>query len=489
MDVIMNRGKALVLGLSILLAAALAISGFHAKLFTNKKVPGDSISASSNSLRHQLNPNFEALATRIGKSVVNISVERDNSVAFHTPSDSLSGIFDSFDLINTNNRAAKRTSPGSGFVVSPDGYILTNSHIIDNASAIRVEFKDRRSENAILVGTDPETDLAVLKVDGSNWPFLNLAKSDTVARGDWVVAFGSPFGADPVITAGIAGGNGHFFASRVFSGPLQQTDAFISPENSGGPLVNLQGDVIGVNLSIDDRSRLFSGMGFAVPASSARKAYSQIIQNGRSTRGWMGVSIQDITPTMARVFGLIAHNGVLVAYVCSESPAAKAGLQGGDIILEYNHQPVHSSTDLSTIIAHSRIGLAATLTILRNRARIPIDVLIGERLSTVAKHFSSAQTDRPGTLGIMVEDITADIQAQMQLPSRSGILIVDVSPDSLAESDGLRPGDIIREINHSPANSAVALMAAIRNSRVNGPVLLGLERRGMKFFAAFDLNH
>jgi serine protease Do len=401
----------------------------------------------------------------------------------------LSGIFGAFDLINTNNRATRRTSPGSGFIVSPDGFILTNSHIVENASGIRVEFKYRQSEDAILVGTDPETDLAVLKVDGSNWPFLNLAKSDTVAMGDWVAAFGSPFGADPVITVGIAGGKGHFFDSRVFSGLLLQTDASISSENSGGPLVNLQEEVIGVNLSIDDRSRFFSGMGFAIPASSARKAYSQIIQNGRSTRGWMGVSIQDITPTMARIFGLIAHNGVLVADVDSDSPAAKAGLQAGDIILEYNHQPVHSSTNLSTIVAHSRIGLAATLTILRNRERISLDVLIGERPSAVAKHFSSAQTDRPGTLGIMVENITAEIQAQMQLPSRSGILIVDVSPGSLAESAGLRPGDIIREISHSPVNSAVDLMAAIRDSRVNGPVLLGLERRRMKFFAAFDLNN
>ena len=316
----MNRRRAAVLSLAILSAIAIGIIGYRSRSGTGMIHDVHSVIASSTPA--SINPDFEALAARVERAVVNISGEQRNPARFSRSPESLFNRLDAFNLFDSNFDT-RWVSLGSGFILSPDGFILTNSHIVENASSIKVELRDRRIMEAVLVGTDPQTDLAVLKIGRANLPSLQLAKADTAAVGEWAAAFGSPSGYERTITAGIICGRGRFPASGL-SNSLLQTDAAITPENSGGPLVNLQGEVIGVNLIVEDRSRQFSGLGFAIPSSVAGKAYSQIIQSGRTARGWIGISIQDITPQMARAFSLITHEGVLVSEVASDSPAAKA---------------------------------------------------------------------------------------------------------------------------------------------------------------------
>jgi serine protease Do len=473
-------------GLAITLAIAATVFGFRALYVKSTHISQISAHSAGDPFQNPLSPDFVALAARVEKAVVNINTEHDETAGVRNPfeyffnrNDATEDLFDGGNL--------RRNSLGSGFIVNPDGYILTNSHVIENSSKINVKLDDRRIMKATVVGTDPKTDLAVLKIQSSNLPALRLAPADTVAVGDWVAAFGSPFGLEETMTAGIISAKGRVLGSEFYDKFLQ-TDAAINPGNSGGPLVNMRGDVVGINTTIAGRNRGFIGIGFAIPADAAQRAYDRVVKSGKSSRGWIGVLLQEITPEIARGFDLKRPEGALVSEVATEGPAAKAGVQSGDIILEFNGQRVRNPHDLSSAVAETKVGTSARIKILRMGNQLALDISVGERPSAVAQNFAAPRTNEPGRLGITVENITPEIQSAMHLSSINGVLVIDVIPGSAADNGGVQPGDIIRAINHASVHTAADLLAVMRDLNVDSTVLLRLERQGKSFYSAFRLS-
>ena len=482
----MNSRNRLAIGIIILLVIVAGIFGFHAA-FDKSEGTGNHVQVLIN--RAIGTPSdFSKLADLVERSLVNISTEREDTGVLRNPLRNFFKRRGSFDVYgDTREDEARENSLGSGFIVSSDGYILTNSHVVENASRISVKLSDKRTLVAVLVGTDPKTDLAVLKIREHNLPALHLSPSDGVAVGEWVAAFGSPSDLEQTMTAGIISAKGRVIGSDLYDNFLQ-TDAAINAGNSGGPLMNLRGEVIGINTTVANRNLGFNGIGFAIPAATALHVYEQLIRSGKVTRGWIGVQIQEVTPQIARSFDLNNPQGALVADIAPNGPAAKAGLKSGDIILEFNHQPIQTAHDLLSAVANARVGSLARIRTARNGKEIPFDVTVGERPSAVAEFFRSPEGNAPGELGIMVENVTPDVQAQMHLASDKGVLVIEVIPGSSAESGGVLPGDVIHSINREPVNKAADLLAAMRNLKENGTVMLGLERRGRLLYLAFQLS-
>lgn len=466
----------------MLLAVVAGVLGFRASSDkSTRALPNTRDFPTRSILRSPLNNDFSGLAQRVEPSVVNISTER------HV--DPFSSLFDRrspFDLFS-GSRDDNANSLGSGFIVDSDGHILTNSHVVENASKISVRLSDKRIVDAVVVGTDPRTDLALLKIRNHELPALRLAPSDDVAVGDWVAAFGSPFGLEETMTAGIVSAKGRGPASGLYDSFLQ-TDAAINPGNSGGPLVNLRGEVVGVNTTISTRGREFNGIGFAVPASVARRVYERLVRDGKVTRGWIGVRIQEITPEIARSFDLKDPVGALVADVAPDGPAARAGMRSGDIILEFNHQKIQTAHALLAAVADATVGSAAPIRLSRSGRELSLDVQVGERPSSVAGIFRSPGGYERGKLGITVENVSPEIKTEMHLASNSGVLVIEVIPGSSADDGGVLPGDVIYGINHSPVHSASELLSVMGNIKQNSTILLNIERRGRMIYLAFQLS-
>jgi serine protease Do len=468
-------------GSALLLFVVVGALGFRAAFLKKPGALVDSLRPGSHPSQSPWDRSFEALAARVEGAVVNINTERDDGALVGNP---FRGTFDLFGLLDGTVR---RRGLGSGFLVNSDGYILTNSHVVENASKITVGLKDHRILDAMVLGTDPKTDLAVLKIRISNLPVLRFAPSDDVKVGDWVAAFGSPFGLEQTMTAGIISAKGRVWGSEFYDRFLQ-TDAAINPGNSGGPLVNLRGEVVGVNTVIPGPERGFGGIGFAIPATIAQKVYNRLVESGKVTRGWIGIRIQEVTPWIARSFGLAECKGALVSEVASDGSAAKAGVQPGDIILEFNRQQILTAYDLSAAVADAKVGTSAHIVMVRDGRELARDVPIGERPSAVARHFPPPEENGPGRLGITVEDVTPEIQAQMNLSSSSGVLVLEVAPGGAAGSGGVEPGDVIHAINHTAVRTAADLLAVMRHLKEDGAVALRLERRGRMFYLAFELS-
>jgi serine protease Do len=440
-----------------------------------------------------LTKGFEQVAKEVEGAVVNINTEqiiRNSSGSMQEdPFQQFFGGQDPFGgFFGRIPRDMKQKSLGSGFIVDPQGYILTNNHVIENASSIKVKLDDGHVMDAKVIGTDPQTDLAVLQIKGTNLPTLKLANSDQVQVGDWVLAFGSPFGLEKTMTAGIISAKARVIGAGPYDNFLQ-TDAAINPGNSGGPLVNLNGEVIGINTMIASESGGFQGIGFAIPASMAGRVYHQIVGSGKVTRGWLGVTIQSMTPELAKSFNLPEDKGVLVADVQSNGPAAKAGIQSGDVILAYNGKELHSSNDLSLAVADTPVGNSATLKVLREGKDLSMQVTVGERPADVAANFpSSTSRQEQGKLGITVENITPEAARQMQLSSNVGALVTEVRPNSPADDVGIRAGDVIRSINNANVANAGDMASATRNLKSGDTVRLRILRNGQNLFVAFDLS-
>ena len=467
----------------MLLVAVIGVLGFRAA-FTTRNAAQNALSPAIS--QSPLNRGFEALAAQVEGSMVNINTERHDAGRGHNPFRDLFNGYGPFDLFDGPGNS-NRSSLGSGFIVNSNGYILTNNHVIENASRICVKLYDHRIMDAMLIGTDPKTDLAVLKIRSSDLPVLHLAKSDHVAVGDWVAAFGSPFGLEQTMTAGIVSAKGRAVGSGSFDSFLQ-TDAAINPGNSGGPLVNLQGEVVGVNTTIANKGNGFSGIGFAIPAETARNVYDRILKSGRTVPGWIGVRVQDLTPEIARSFELREGGGVLVSGVANGGPAAKAGVKPGDIITELNRRQIQTSHDLSTAVADLKVGTTAQTRIMRSGKELKLNVTIDEFPSAVAQRFRERNLDERRGLGITIEDVTPDIRAQLNLASNSGVLVIDVMPGGPADVGGVQPGDVIHAINRSPVYAAEDLLSVMRNLKEDSTVLLRLERQGKVFYLAFDLS-
>ncbi|MBI4472303.1 MAG: trypsin-like peptidase domain-containing protein, partial [Acidobacteria bacterium] len=405
---------------------------------------------------------FSQIASQLEPAVVNITVEGAVQTTRRSGRNIPTDPFDFFDFFGAPDSQGRReprvVSEGSGFIVDKAGYILTNQHVVDNAKKITVRLDNKSEHVAKLIGSDEETDLAVIKIDaGGDLPFAKLGNSDSVKVGDWVLALGSPFGLDHTVTSGIISAKGRESreispgTNRQFQNFLQ-TDAAINRGNSGGPLVNMAGEVIGVNTAILSSTGTFAGLGFALPSNTAIRVYNQLVQNGKVTRGAIGIQYRENDPVLKRAMG-IKDGGVVVQSVESNGPAAKAGLHAGDIILEIDGKKITDGNVLLDIVANSPVGKSVQMKINREGREMTVPVVIEDRAVVVPSASSGSRPDRQqpdettqGKLGIRVQDITPDMMRQLRLDSENGVYIASVEPDSVAEDSGLAEGMIITAV-------------------------------------------
>ena len=379
-------------------------------------------------------------------------------------------------------------SLGSGVIVSPDGYILTNNHVVDGASDIKVSLKDKREFKAQVVGTDPKTDIAVLKIPATGLTAITFGDSSKMQIGDFVLAIGDPFSIGETVTMGIVSATG-----RGLGGAIEdyedfiQTDAAINPGNSGGALINVHGDLIGINTAImtGEEGGGNEGVGFAIPVNMARGIMEQLVKNGKVSRGYIGVGIEAVTPDLAKAFGMETPEGALVGEVEPDSPGSKAGLQRGDIILSVDGQPVSDERDLRLRIAAMSPGRTVKLEIVRNGQKQTVSVTLAEFPDKTAA-ASEGQPSSNALEGVQVDELTPQIAREIGLPAgTTGVVISDVDASSSAAEAGLQRGDVIQEVNRQPVNNLEQYEKAIRATG-NGEVLLLINRGGATRYVAIS---
>jgi serine protease Do len=382
-------------------------------------------------------------------------------------------------------RTFRQRGLGSGVVVTGDGYILTNNHVIDSADDIRVEFTDGRSFKAKLVGADKPSDLALLKIDSTNLPTVSLGDSDAVQVGDVVLAVGNPLGIGQTVTMGIISAKGRSTGSGDGSyEDFLQTDAPINHGNSGGALVNLKGQLVGINSQIVSQSDGNIGIGFAIPANMARHVMDDLRKDGRVRRAQLGVSIQPMTSDLASSLGLKDVSGVIVSAVTPDSAADRAGIKRGDVIKSFNNQPVHDLNALRNRVADMTPGSSASVAIVRDGSEKTLNVKLDEATASMAARDRDAtdSADDKSALGISVAPLTPDVAAQAKLPRNAhGVVVQDVNPDGRAADAGVQPGDIILEVNRQPVQTVDDLRAAVRKT-TDRPTLLLVNREGRDLY-------
>ena len=371
---------------------------------------------------------------------------------------------------------------GSGVIVSPDGYIITNNHVVDGASELTVTLPDKREFKGKIVGTDPKTDLAVIKIDASNLPHVRWGDSSKLQVGEYVLAVGNPFGLNSTVTLGIVSalGRGHMGITQYED--FIQTDAAINPGNSGGALINTAGELVGINTAIISQTGGYQGVGFAVPASMAKPVFESIVKTGKVVRGHLGVAIQDLTQDLAKSFGLKQAKGALVSSVAEDSPAQRAGLKQGDVIVAYQGKPVEDAAALQREVTHTPVNTKATLKIIRDGREQEVTVTIGEQAETVKVASADFSTEN-ALAGLEVQSL--DLQAARELGLHGkvqGVVVVNVEPDSLADRAGLAQGDVIKEINRQPIKSVRDYEKIVSNLKKDESVLLLINRRGTALF-------
>lgn len=442
------------------------------------------VQASNNIAPAMVPSNFSDLAEKVRPGVVNIRVvKKMQNVKFAFPNlpgnpfgdDNPFGRF----FEENPSTAPKQEGVGSGFIMSPDGYIVTNNHVVEDAEQIKVKLADGNEYDAKVVGRDPKTDLALIKIDGAkNLHALKLGNSEDLKVGSWVVAVGSPFGLEQTVTQGIVSGKGRVIGSGPYDDFIQ-TDASINPGNSGGPLINMQGEVIGVNTAIYPSGQ---GIGFAIPINMVKTVALQLEKNGVVTRGWLGIGIQEITPALEKSFDLKDKRGVLVGDVFSGSPAEKAGIERGDIILQFDGKEVTDSKDLPRIVASTPVGKDVTMLLLRNGKQIERTVKIGE----MKEKIETAELPQRKPLGITVQELTPQIARGLGLKQESGVVVTQVEPGSSAADAGIRTGDIIKEVDRKPVKDVEDFSQKITQAKNQDTVLLLIQREQNTMFAALS---
>jgi serine protease Do len=382
-------------------------------------------------------------------------------------------------------RAHREGGLGSGVIVSQDGYILTNSHVVDGATDVRVTLPDRREFKATVIGTDPKTDIAVVKIAANDLPVITVGNSTKLQVGDEVLAIGNPYGVGQTVTMGIVSATGRGGLGIEDYEDFIQTDASINPGNSGGALVNDRGELVGINTAIlAGNSGGNQGIGFAVPVNLARQVMDAIVTHGSVTRSYLGVSVQDVTPGIAKAIGLNSPSGALVGEVTPNSPAQKIGLQSGDVITEINGTPIVESNQLKMIVSMMNPDQTAKLKVFRNGQTTDYTATVSPMPGQKVERASNAATDSEKVLvGVSVQDLDAQTAKQLGLPgSTSGVVVTDVDPSSQAAASGLRQGDVIQSVNRQPVTNAQDFNNALRKS--NGESLLLVNREGHKLFLA-----
>ena len=372
----------------------------------------------------------------------------------------------------------QQKSLGSGFIVDREGYIVTNNHVIDGADEIKVKLANGKEFDAKVIGRDSKTDLALIKIKGSNdLQPLKIGNSEEAKVGSWVVAVGSPFGLEQTVTAGIVSAKGRTIGSGPYDNFIQ-TDASINPGNSGGPLIDMKGEVIGINTAIVASGQ---GIGFAIPANMAEDVLKQLKTKGKVTRGWLGVSIQEVTPELAKSFNMKDKKGALVAEVLKNGPAEKAGIERGDVIVEFDGKAVQESKDLPRIVAAEPVGKTVSIKLLRDGKSVAKNVQIAqmeEGPAEVAKGPSGKK------LGLSVQDLTPEIARSLGIKNGSGVVVGQVEPGSPAAEAGMQRGDVIREVNRKPVKDAESFIKIAEQAKDEGNLLLLVQRGQNTIFIA-----
>ncbi|WP_256834984.1 DegQ family serine endoprotease [Pseudomonas sediminis] len=445
-------------------------------------------------------PDFTNLVEEASPAVVNISTRQkmpERAVAGQPGMPDLEGLPPMFREFfersipqaprNPGGRQREAQSLGSGFIISPDGYIMTNNHVVADADEIIVRLSDRSELEAKLIGADPRSDVALLKVEGKDLPVVRLGKSDELKVGEWVLAIGSPFGFDHSVTAGIVSAKGRNLPSDSYV-PFIQTDVAINPGNSGGPLFNLQGEVVGINSQIFTRSGGFMGLSFAIPMEVAMQVADQLKADGKVTRGWLGVVIQEVNKDLAESFGLEKPAGALVAQVLEDGPADKGGLLVGDVILSLNGKPIIMSADLPHLVGGLKPGEKAELDVVRDGSRKKLSVTVGtlpEEGQELASAGSAQGAERSNNrLGVTVVELTAEQKKGLDL--KGGVVVKEVL-NGPAAMIGLRPGDVITHLNNQAIDSTSTFTQVAQELPKNRSVSMRVLRQGRASFITFKL--
>src|SRR5271169_5709542 len=383
-------------------------------------------------------------------------------------------------------RDQREDSLGSGVIVSPDGYILTNNHVVDGATDVQVTLADKRQLKATVVGSDPKTDIAVLKVEGSGYPAITIGDSSKVQVGDYALAIGDPFGVGKTVTMGIISAMNRGNLGIEDYEDFIQTDAPINPGNSGGALVNDRGELVGINTAIlSHGSGGNQGIGFAIPVNLARSVMSQILDHGKVNRAYLGIMVQDITPGISKAMNLKDMKGVLVGDVTPSGPASKNGVQRGDVILEVNGKPMEDSRELRMTISMMDPNATANLKLVRDGKPMDVSVKLGDLPSDKEQAKTEEGSSEQALDGVTVENLDAQSARQLGLPATtSGVVVTDINPSSPLASAGLRRGDVIQEVNHQPVKNVAQLEEAVRKAG-KSPLLL-VNRKGSTLFMAAE---
>ena len=423
-------------------------------------------------------PDFTKLAKELKPAVVNISTKQQ---AARPSEDNPMEFFERF-FGQERRRRRRRPGQGSGFIISQDGYIVTNYHVIEEASDIKVTLTTRQQFDAKLIGGDAKTDVALLKIEtDANLPTVPAGNSDNLEVGEWVMAIGNPFGLGHTVTTGIVSAKGRTIGAGPYDDFIQ-TDASINPGNSGGPLFNMRGEVIGINTAIVPQGQ---GIGFAIPSNMALSILRQLSDGGKVTRGWLGVAIQQLSPELMQAFKLEDNSGALIADVIADSPAKKAGLKRGDIIVGFNGEKVHESSELPRLVATMPPGTNVTVDVIREGKVLEVPVVLGTLEEDEAQ---AAAAPKPSevevSLGLRVEPITPDIATSLKLENTDGVVVSGVDANGPAAEAGLRRGDVVREINRLPIGDLDDYETVTSNLRTDTTVLLLVERRGSNLYVA-----
>lgn len=439
-------------------------------------------------------PDFTEIVERNSAAVVKIlSTQRAESADEMPPGmdpryyDQLPEIFRHFFDYRGRPRRPERQSMGSGFIISPDGYILTNHHVIDGADSVTVRLIDRREYEATVVGSDKRSDLALLKVDEKNLPVVTFGSPGELKVGEWVVAIGSPFGLDYSVTAGIVSARGRSIPTEENENyvPFIQTDVAINPGNSGGPLFNLKGEVVGINSQIYTRSGGSIGLSFAIPISVAIDVVDQLKTSGEVVRGWLGVGIQEVDRNLAESFGLEKPMGALISQLEPGGPAEKGGVEVGDIVVEFNGERIDESADLPHVVGLTRPGTTATVRVIRDGKtrdlRLTVGKLSGDESRTVAQAEPSG-----GRIGLGVEELSDQQKARLKISG--GVVVREVVPGQPGARAGLRPGDIITLIGSEPVKNVEDFEDIVAGLPANTHIPVRILRRGMAGFVAIRIE-
>jgi serine protease Do len=465
-----------------LLGGLLLASGFNLTGVSIAQTPPSVLPAPLDGPR--VEGSFAPIAERLSPSVVNIRVTKVQKVEFGMPQLPGGPFGEYFEKFFGDRGGFHGSRPvqgaGSGVIISSDGFILTNNHVVDNAEEVMVTLSDQREIKAEIIGRDPKTDLAVLKISGEReLPAARMGDSEALRVGDWVLAIGNPFGLGHTLTSGIVSAKGRVIGAGPYDNFIQ-TDASINPGNSGGPLFNMSGEVIGINTAINPSGQ---GIGFAIPIDTAKPLIPQLVKDGEVTRGYIGVNIQSLTPEVAKAFELKDSKGALVAGVVTGGPADKAGIMSGDVIVSFNGKAINDSHELPAIVASTPVGEQSSVTVLRDGRKKDF------RLEVAKLPSDDQRAERPGRpaqdkWGLELQNVDPQIARQLRLDVDRGVVVTDVKPGSPADKASMQNGDIILEVNRKGVSSVEEFRQKAADGGDKGSLLLLVQRGGSKLYVA-----